>query len=213
MASWNRPTSKVTHLLRQLPGAINVEPFRNAAVRFRFGHRSRQLAIHGHASGRPAHARRQRFLSPASLPTEGLIVSAKLAEVLRAEIGDEVLVEVLEGKRQTRSLPLVGLAEDLTGVSAYMDIRALNRFLEEGDVITGASFTVDDARRTEFLRELKDIPRVSWVAIKESLRENFRDDDWPQHQPDSDHLSRLRDGGRVRGGLQQCAHIACGARA
>jgi putative ABC transport system permease protein len=40
-------------------------------------------------------------------------------------------------------------------------------------VITGASFTIDSARRVEFLRELKEIPRVSWVAIKESLRENF----------------------------------------
>jgi putative ABC transport system permease protein len=165
--------TKVTHLLRQLPGAIHVEPFRNAAVRLRFGHRSRQLAIHG----QPPDGLHRRVVNASyrqlPLPTEGLIVSAKLAEVLQADIGDEVLVEVLEGKRQTRSLPLVGLAEDLTGVSAYMDIRALNRFLEEGDVITGASFTVDAGRRTEFLRELKDIPRVSWVAIKESLRENF----------------------------------------
>jgi putative ABC transport system permease protein len=164
---------KVTHLFRQLPGALNVEPFRNAAVRLRFGHRSRQLAIHGQLPDglhkRVVNDSYRRL----SLPADGLIISAKLAEVLHASIGDELLVEVLEGKRRTRSLPLVGLAEDLTGVSAYMDIRALNRFLEEGDVITGASFTVDGARRTEFLRELKDIPRVSWVAIKESLRENF----------------------------------------
>jgi putative ABC transport system permease protein len=55
-----------------------------------------------------------------------------------------------------------------------MDIHAVNRLAGEGDVITGASFSVDDARRVEFLRALKDIPRVSWVAIKESLRENFR---------------------------------------
>jgi putative ABC transport system permease protein len=50
----------------------------------------------------------------------------------------------------------------------------LNRLLAEGDVISGASFTVDSAHRGEFLRALKGIPRVSWVAIKESLRENFR---------------------------------------
>ena len=164
---------KVGYLLQQLPGALNVEPFRNTAVRLRFGHRSRQLGIRG----LPPEGLHSRVVNAAyrklPLPANGLIVSAKLAEVLHARVGDEVIVEVLEGKRQTRALPLVGLAEDLTGVSAYMDIRALNRFLDEGDVITGASFTVDDARRVEFLRELKDIPRVSWVAIKESLRENF----------------------------------------
>lgn len=164
---------KVAHLFRKLPGALNVEPFRNAAVRLRYGHRSRQLAIHGY----PPDGLHMRVVNASyrqlPLPTDGLIVSAKLAEVLHAQVGDEVVVEVLEGRRQVRSLPLVGLAEDLTGVSAYMDIRALNRFLEEGDIITGASFTVDGARRADFLRELKDIPRVSWVAIKESLRDNF----------------------------------------
>jgi putative ABC transport system permease protein len=108
------------------------------------------------------------------LPSHGLIVSSKLAEVLGAEVGDEVIVEVLEGKRQVRSVPLVGLAEDLAGIAAYMERSVLNRFLEEGDIITGASFTVDPGRRAEFLRALKGIPRVSWVAIKESLRENFR---------------------------------------
>jgi len=83
-------------------------------------------------------------------------------------------VEALEGKRTTGTVRLAGLAEDFAGMAAYMDIHALNRLLEEGDIITGASFTVDQSRRPEFMRALKDIPRVSWVAIKNSLRENFR---------------------------------------
>ena len=56
-----------------------------------------------------------------------------------------------------------------------MDIRALNRLLGEGDVITGASVTIDPARRSEFMRALKGIPRVGWIAVKESLRQNFRE--------------------------------------
>jgi putative ABC transport system permease protein len=55
-----------------------------------------------------------------------------------------------------------------------MDLHPLNQLLEEGDIVTGATFTIDSRHRAEFLRALKDIPRVSWVAIKESLRENFR---------------------------------------
>jgi putative ABC transport system permease protein len=68
----------------------------------------------------------------------------------------------------------VGLAQDFVGVAAYMDRQSLNRLLGEGDAITGASFTVDSAHRREFLRALKEVPKVSWVAIKESLRANFR---------------------------------------
>jgi putative ABC transport system permease protein len=128
--------------------------------------------------GLPANGLHNRVLDETShqiqLPMAGLVISGKLAEVLGAKVGDEVVVEVLEGKRPTRITRLVGLAEDFAGVAAYMDIRALNRLLGEGDIITGANFRVDQAHRSEFLRALKQIPRVSWVAIKESLRENFR---------------------------------------
>jgi len=108
------------------------------------------------------------------LPPEGIVVSAKLEEVLGAKVGDTLMVEVLEGKRPTRMVRLVGLAQDFAGVAAYMDLHALNRLLGEGDMITGANFRLDAAHRHQFLSALKQIPKVSWVAIKESLRENFR---------------------------------------
>jgi len=39
------------HLFRQLPGALSIEPFRNAFVRLRFGSHRRQLAIRGMPAG------------------------------------------------------------------------------------------------------------------------------------------------------------------
>ncbi len=167
--------SGIRHLFRQLPGALTIEPFRQAFVRISYGHRRRQLAIqgllqdshHGRVVDKSSHQ--------IHLPSEGIVLSAKLADALGAHVGDDLLVEVLEGKRPVRTARLTGLAEDFTGVAAYMDIHALNRLLEEGDVISGASFTVDANQRGEFLHALKEIPRVSWVAIKESLRENFRE--------------------------------------
>ena len=83
-------------------------------------------------------------------------------------------MQVLEGKRPMRAVPLVGLAEDFAGMAAYMNMHALNRLLGEGDIITGANFRVDAAHRGEFLRALKGVPKLSFVAIKESMRENFR---------------------------------------
>jgi putative ABC transport system permease protein len=164
----------VQHSFGQLPGALAVEPFRNAFVRLRFGPRQRQLAIRG----LPAGSRHDRVMDAArrqiQLPVDGLVISEKLADLLDARVGDELTVEALEGKRVVRALRLVGLAEDFAGVAAYMDLHALNRLLNEGDIISGASFAVDGARRGEFLRALKEVPRVNWVAIKESLRANFR---------------------------------------
>lgn len=162
------------HPLRQLPGVMSLEPFRQAAARIHFGPRHRQLAIRGMD---PA-AVHERIIDAKSqlipLPAGGLIVSSKLAEVLAARPGDRLTVEFLEGRRRKVNVPLVGLSEDFAGMVAHMDRHALNRLLGEGDLITGASFCVDTARWREFLRALKEQPRVSWVVVKESLRKNFR---------------------------------------
>ena len=162
------------HPLSQLPGVKSIEPFRTIPVRLHFGHRHRQLMIRG----LPAVSHHDRVIDAdyhtIQLPPEGMVLSAKLAETLGARVGDSILVEVLEGRRTTRAVPLTGLAEDFAGMGAYMERHALNRLLGEGDVMNAASFTVDSAHRAEFLRALKQTPRVNWVAVKESMRANFR---------------------------------------
>jgi putative ABC transport system permease protein len=167
-------SDKVRHELRHLPGVIQVEPFRRAFVRIHFGHKNRQLGV----QGLPANGEHSRVLDSAAreirLSQEGVVISSKLAEVLGARVGDELIIEVLDGKRPVAKARLIALAEDFTGVAAYMEMGALNRLLGEGDVISGASFTIDQAQRAAFLSALKDIPQVSWVAVKESLRANFR---------------------------------------
>ncbi len=160
--------------LAQLPGVMSIEPFRHAFARIHFGQRHRQLGIRG-TDRNDVHERvidsQYRVVA---VPTEGLVVSAKLGEVLGAKLGDQVTIEFLEGRRRKVNVPLVGFSEDFAGLGAHMDRHALNRLMGEGDVITGASFRVDGAHWLDFLRALKEQPRVSWVVVKESLRENFR---------------------------------------
>ncbi|MDI1338072.1 MAG: FtsX-like permease family protein [Lacunisphaera sp.] len=167
--------ARLAHELAQLPGVTSLEPTRNAAVRIHFQGRSRQiglrsLLIGGQHSRAVDHAGRE--ITP---PTDGIIVSAKLAAVLGAKIGDTLLLEALEGRRPVAEVKLRALAEDFTGIAAYMELHAISRFLGEGDVITGASIGLDMSRRAAFLAALRDIPRVSTVAIKETMRQSFRE--------------------------------------
>ena len=101
-------SSKVTYLLEQLPGVVSSEPFRHAAVRLHFGPRHRQIGIQGLV----ARGLHNRVIDSSDhevpLPPEGLIVSAKLADVLGARVGDEIIVEVLQGRRLMRSVRLAG---------------------------------------------------------------------------------------------------------
>ncbi|MBI1842841.1 MAG: ABC transporter permease [Verrucomicrobia bacterium] len=167
-------TEAAQHPLRQIPGVVHMETFRSVPARILFGHHRRQLMIQGMSP----EGEHERIIGVGHrqipIPREGLVLSSKLADALGVRPGDSLGVEILEGKRQTTTVTLVGLAEDFAGVTARMDRQSLNRLLGEGDVITGASFSVDGSRRGEFLSSLKRLPRVSWVAVKESLRDNFR---------------------------------------
>jgi putative ABC transport system permease protein len=167
-------SAEVVHNLEQIPGVLAIEPFRSAAVRIHYGPRHRQLMVQGY----PLDGLHNRVVDASykliDMPSHGILISAKLAEVLGVRLGDELTLEFLEGKRPRRNLKLIGLSEDFAGVAAFMEIKALNRLLVEGDIIPGASFKIDAARKGEFLRSLKKVPKVGWVAIKDSLRNNFR---------------------------------------
>ena len=58
------------------------------------------------------------------LPPGGLVLSLKLAEVLGARVGDVVTMEVLDGERPTKDVPVSGIVEGDMGTSAYMHIDA-----------------------------------------------------------------------------------------
>ena len=174
-ASLIEPASaEVLNHLRQLPGVVAAESYRNAFVKIHFGQAHRQLGV----QGLPAGGLHNRVIGAGhrQIPfgSGGMIISAKLAEILGAKIGDELLVESLEGKKILAPVILVGMSEDFAGLSAYMELRALNRLLGEGDVISGASFAVEAAHRSDFMRALKNTPRISLVAIKDALRESFK---------------------------------------
>lgn len=165
---------KVRHPLRNLPGVMEVEPFRHSLARVRFGPRQRQVLVRGMEPGGIHDRVIDEGDRLVAIPDSGLVASAKLAEVLGFSPGDRLRVEFLEGRRRTVELTVVGLSYDFTGLGLVMNRHALNRALGEGDLITGASFRVDRSRWADFLRALKEQPRVSWVVVKESLRENFR---------------------------------------
>ena len=166
---------RIIHELERLPGVIGVEPARSVAVRLHFQGRNRQIGLRS-LEVAAQHSRALDQSGREITPEPGsLILSAKLADVLGARVGDDIIVESLEGRRPVRPFRLAALAEDFTGITAYLDRSSINRFLGEGDVISGASITIDMTRRAEFLHAIKTIPRISWIAIKETMRTSFRE--------------------------------------
>jgi putative ABC transport system permease protein len=159
---------------KHLPGVVHAEPFRFVPVEVRAGPITRRLTF----QGLPERGTLSRAIDAEpkqlTLPPRGIVISAKLAEVLRVRPGEEVVARVLEGREREITVPVVGLAEDFAGMAAYMELHALNRLLLEGDRISGAHVVVNKAQWREFLTAVKNTPRIAGCVIKDSLREGFR---------------------------------------
>lgn len=163
------------HDLRHLPGVIRAEPIRSVPARLKFGHRNRKLSVTGIAPGADLSRLLDDQGNPIKMPEDGLVMSAMLAKVIGARIGDIVEVEVLEGKRPVLRVPIRGLVTDFAGVAAYMDISALRRLLQEGDSVNGAYLALDHKHWDEFMLEVKKTPRAAVVMVKRDQLAAFRE--------------------------------------
>jgi putative ABC transport system permease protein len=130
--------SRALHELRKVRGVLDAEPFRNVAVRLRHGQYSKHTGIVGIAQD--SELLRLLDVDEQVIPVSpgGLILSEKLAEILRLRVGDSVRVEVLEGERASHAVVVSGLVRDFAGTAAYMNLRSLNKLMREGPVISGA---------------------------------------------------------------------------
>ncbi len=166
-------SSVVTHEFARLPGVLAVEPARMLSVRFRSGQREKREAITGlprDARLQPAYDAEGRVVP---IPPEGLVLTEKLAEILGVGRGDSVTVEVLEGRRPVREVPVAGVVETYIGTAAYMSLEAANRMMRERPAVDLLHLLVDPLQQTELYRELKALPAVSAVMLREATVAKF----------------------------------------
>jgi putative ABC transport system permease protein len=168
-------SADVRHAVARLPGVLRAEPFRYVPVKLRHGHRERRAGILALPPAGELRAIVDLDYTRRAPPEEGVLLSAKLASSLGVVAGDRVAVEVLEGRRQRRALPVAGVVDDLVGVSVYMALPALHRLLGEGEAYSGALVALDPAQRDAFYEAVKRIPAIRGTSVKEAMLANFRD--------------------------------------
>lgn len=169
-----RPSS-AKYDLAHLPGVVRVESYRTVPARLRFEHRTRRIALLGMESKADLRRIVSSDFQPVSIPPDGLLLTTHLAEILGVRPGQSITVEVLEGTRPVREVAVVGTVDELVGLSAYMDLRTLNRLMEEGQTSSGAFLMVDSPKISELYGELKQTPAVSAVSIPEVALASFNE--------------------------------------
>lgn len=159
-------SSQVVRDAERLPGVIAAEPMRVVAAKLRAGHRVRREALIG-VPAKPTLYRVYDVSGTAlELPPSGLVLSRMLADLLAVRTGDELTIEVLEGRRPVVRQRVVAIFETYLGTPAFIEIHALNRLLGERPSATAVHLRVDPRAMPELLRELRDVPQASSIALR-----------------------------------------------
>lgn len=161
--------------LKNIPGVVTVEPFRTVPVQLRFEHRTYRLAVQGLEPSGDLLRTLDENLKPFVIPEDGIVLTDFLGKTLGVKPGDTLTLEVLTGSRAVREVKVARLVKQFMGLSAYMNLDALNKLMREGDVVTGANLSLDRKYQKAIYKTLKEMPRVAGTSARHEALRNFRE--------------------------------------
>jgi len=174
--SFIEPTSyRAFYELQKIPGVEYGEVYRSVPVRLRNQHLSYLTSISAYEKKRDLYRTLNINHEPIDMPENGILLTEYLGKHLNIKEGDEIIIEVLEGKRPVKKVRVVSLVKQYLGVAAYMDRQALNRLMQEDDAISGAYLKIDPAYENEIYNTLRDMPQVANTAARKNVISAFYD--------------------------------------
>ncbi|WP_413439381.1 ABC transporter permease [Sulfuriferula sp. GW1] len=173
---FNEPmAARVRHEIAHAPGVRETEVSRIVPVRLVSGHLSYRTVIQGIPQDARLHRLLDANLRSVPLPRAGILLTDRLAQRLNVHAGDTLWVESLESTRRKREVVVAGTVGELIGLSAYMEIGALNRFMGESDVVSGISVALDKSREKDFFAYLKGHPKIATSGSKTAMLQSFKE--------------------------------------
>jgi putative ABC transport system permease protein len=170
------PTSyRALYEIKEMEGVHHAETFRTVPVKLKFGSSSYKTVINGIEPDSRLHPLLNTNLKPVALPQEGIILNDYLGEIMGVKAGDMLTVEALEGSKSISQVPVVALVKLYLGVMGYMDVKALNRLMKEGDAVSGIYLTADAQYQEKLYRSFVNMPRVSGTIVRKNEIRNFYD--------------------------------------
>ncbi len=161
--------------IARLPGVRAVEPVSEVPARLTHGHLSQRLSITGLQTGATFRAFRDADGRAFTLPRDGIVLSDKLANLLDLRAGGRVQVSILEGARRWAQLPVVAVAAEDIGLSAYMDRSALGYLTGQSGSITALQVLTDAAAQAALMDRLKTFPAVGSISTRAEAITSLRD--------------------------------------
>lgn len=159
--------------LSRLPGVLRAEGFLSMPVSLRVRHREKRTVIIGLERERQLRLTVDAHERSIELPAEGLVSSRMLADLLQLQIGDNVEIHFLTGRRQKMDVAVTLILDEPIGAFAYMDIQALSRLLQKTPTANGAWLSLDMTQAETFYQTIKVLPALASTTLREATLQSF----------------------------------------
>ncbi|MGB7511046.1 MAG: ABC transporter permease [Pelodictyon phaeoclathratiforme] len=163
----------VRYTIASLDGVLEHEYYREEPVKMRFGHRIRRQSIKGMESAEGLQRLVDKANRQCSLPPDGILLTSTLATLLGVGPGDKLQIEFLQGRQRHAELLVSGTIDEILGLSAYMNLGALNRLAGDGGALNAAYLRLDQAKAGKLYTTFKGMPGVSGIMMLKAMKESF----------------------------------------
>ncbi|WP_027184577.1 ABC transporter permease [Desulfovibrio inopinatus] len=164
---------------QRMPGIVRAEPVFNVPCTFVSENHTKKGLIQGIVNNATMTVPRNERGEAVRVPSTGLLMTRRLADILHITQGGSVLVVPTKGEQRPVRVPVVGVIDSMFGLSVYADFDYLNELVDERDAVSMVQLAADQtaAEKRAFTINLKRYPTLEGfgdvAAQKESMKNDF----------------------------------------
>lgn len=170
-----RSRKAVERELLRYPGVRQVETIAEVPVTLTHAWRKKATALTGLPPGSELYHILDKDDREIELPPDGVILSERLAQLLDAGVGTELLLRSPLGRapEMDKSITVAGVVPQYLGMGAYIRIDALQALLGQGEIGTAVLIGAEPESVGRLLSDYRDSPRIRGIESSNALLDQF----------------------------------------
>ncbi len=162
---------------QQLTGVDYAEPLFHIGCTLKNGIHEKKAGITGITRTAQLTIPRDTAGNRVNVPETGILVTRKLADILKIQAGDSLEMIPVTGDRVARQVPVMKIIDSYLGLTVYADFDYLNRLMGESQTLTSVQLKTNPrpAITHQIYRQVKQIPAIQSVTSIRDQKEKLKE--------------------------------------